>query len=153
MLFLYQEVRESSSLYIHIYIFVKSFFKRSLKFFFAHSPIEYEYFLKGFIWLIGTINPFPSGPGSNGNEGVLHISQTSRTGASPSDAVKCHTQDTRSIWSIDGILTGTINPFPRGPESNGNEELLHISQISGTIRYCLVFYLGHHIFLGYSKGI
>ena len=35
-----------------------------------------------------------SGPGSNGNEGVLHIPQISRTESSPSVAVYCHTQDT-----------------------------------------------------------
>ena len=34
-----------------------------------------------------------SGPSSNSNEGVLHISQSSRSEASPSDAVQCHTQD------------------------------------------------------------
>ena len=28
-----------------------------------------------------------SGPGSNGNEGVIHTCQISRTGSSPSDAV------------------------------------------------------------------
>ena len=29
----------------------------------------------------------PSGPGSNDNKGILHISQSFRTGASPSDAL------------------------------------------------------------------
>ena len=32
----------------------------------------------------GTTNPLQSGPGSNGDEGVLHIHQAFRTGASPS---------------------------------------------------------------------
>ena len=54
------------------------------------------------IWLIdetqtGTITLGQSGPGSNGTEGVLHIRQSSRTGASLSDGVWYHTQDTRSF--------------------------------------------------------
>ena len=35
-----------------------------------------------------------NGPGSNGNEGILHILQSSRIGASLSGAVLYHTQDT-----------------------------------------------------------
>ena len=35
--------------------------------------------------------PGHSKPGSNVNEGVLRITQSSRTGASPPDAVKFHT--------------------------------------------------------------
>ena len=34
------------------------------------------------------------GPGSNGNKGVLHTPQISKTGASQPDAVQRHTQDT-----------------------------------------------------------
>ena len=41
-----------------------------------------------------------SGPGSNGNEEVLHIPQSSRTGASPSDTVKYNTQNTVSSFVI-----------------------------------------------------
>ena len=37
--------------------------------------------------------PRQSGPGSNNNQGVLHILQSSNTGASP-NAVSCHAQDT-----------------------------------------------------------
>ena len=37
--------------------------------------------------LIGTTSLGQSGPGGNGNEGVLHTSQILRTEASPSDAV------------------------------------------------------------------
>ena len=37
--------------------------------------------------LTGATTPGQSGPGSNGNEGVLHIPQGSRTGTSPPDAV------------------------------------------------------------------
>ena len=36
--------------------------------------------------LTGTTTPTQSGPGSNGTEGVLHIPQNPRVGASPSDA-------------------------------------------------------------------
>ena len=31
-----------------------------------------------------------------------------------------------SIWSIDGILTGTTTPGHRGAESNDNERVIHI---------------------------
>ena len=41
-----------------------------------------------------------SEPGSNGNEGVLYIPQSSRTGASPSDVVYCHIQNT--CWGVVG---------------------------------------------------
>ena len=33
-----------------------------------------------------------------------------------------------SIWPIDEILTGITTPDQSGPESNGNKEVLHISQ-------------------------
>ena len=42
----------------------------------------------------GTTIPGQSGPGSNDNEGVIHISQSSRIEASPSDAVLYYMQDT-----------------------------------------------------------
>ena len=35
-----------------------------------------------------------------------------------------------SIWLIDRAQTGTTTPGPSGPESNGNEEILHIPQSS-----------------------
>ena len=46
--------------------------------------------LNNFIWHIdkaqsGATTPDDSGPGSNGNKGVLHIFQISKGGASPSD--------------------------------------------------------------------
>ena len=40
--------------------------------------------------LSDTTSPGESGPGNNGNEGVLHIPQSSKTEASPSDEVQCH---------------------------------------------------------------
>ena len=39
----------------------------------------------------GTTTPGPSGPESTGNEGVFHIPQTSKSGASPSNVVYSHT--------------------------------------------------------------
>ena len=48
--------------------------------------------------LTGAITPGQSGPGSNGNEGVLQISQSSGTGASLLDADLSHTQDTSSVF-------------------------------------------------------
>ena len=44
--------------------------------------------------LTGTTIPSQGGPGSNGNEGILLTSQSSRTGASPPDPVLHHIQDT-----------------------------------------------------------
>ena len=43
--------------------------------------------------LIGITTLGQSGPGSNGNEWVLHIPQSSKTGASPSNGLVSH-QDT-----------------------------------------------------------
>ena len=41
---------------------------------------------QSFETLRGTTTPGQSGPESNGNEGILHILQNSRTGTSLSDA-------------------------------------------------------------------
>ena len=54
--------------------------------------IKYEWFLNRSIWsLNGTLSDMTplgqSGPGSNGNEGIFHTPQISRTGASAPDAV------------------------------------------------------------------
>ena len=47
--------------------------------------------LYGFKWtLTSTTSLGQSGPGNDGNEGVLHTPQSSRTGHSPSDVVKYH---------------------------------------------------------------
>ena len=43
---------------------------------------------------MGATTPGQSRPKTNGNEGVFHTSQNSRTGVSPSNAVYCHTQFT-----------------------------------------------------------
>ena len=37
-----------------------------------------------------------------------------------------------SVWFIDGTLIGIITPGQSGPESNANEEILHILQNSRT---------------------
>ena len=37
--------------------------------------------------LTGTITPGQNEPGSNVNKGIIHMAQSSRTGASPSDAL------------------------------------------------------------------
>ena len=44
--------------------------------------------------LTGTTISGLRGPGSNGHEGVIHILQSSRCAAKPSDAFCCHMQDT-----------------------------------------------------------
>ena len=65
----------------------------------TNSPIwtqlnghKYRKWLTISIWpingnLTGTTNPDQSGPGSNGNEGLLHIPQSSKAGAMPSDGL------------------------------------------------------------------
>ena len=47
----------------------------------------------------------------------------------------------RSIWPIDGTLTGTTTPSQSGTRNNGNERVLHIALISRT--GVLVSYPGH----------
>ena len=51
---------------------------------------------------MGTTTSSQSVPGNSSNEGVPHNSQISRASASPSDTVKCHTQD---IPLLEGGLT------------------------------------------------
>ena len=76
--------------YLHFRVIVKVFF--------VHSLIEYEwFFLNSYILpstQTGTSNPGQSKLENNGNEEVLGTSRNSRTEASPSDEVKCHTLDT-----------------------------------------------------------
>ena len=59
---------------------------------FSINGFKYSKWLDDSIWpineiLIGTTGGGQSGPGSNVNEVVLHIFQSSRTGASPSDGL------------------------------------------------------------------
>ena len=94
----------------------------------------------------GTTIRGQSGPGSNDNKEILHIPQGYRTEASASYAVDCHTQDTTSIWPIDGTRTGTTTPGHSGPGSNGIESVFHILQSSRTgasLSNGLMSYLGH----------
>ena len=53
------------------------------------------------------------------------------------------------MWTIDGTLPGTTTPGQRGPESDGNERVLRITQsssITGTSpSHCLVSYPGHSL--------
>ena len=44
-----------------------------------------------------------SGPGSKGNEGVFHTFQILKSGASPSDAVLYHTQNTPFWVSLNPL--------------------------------------------------
>ena len=73
--------------------------------FFWHmdSPIDMEWFLNRSIWpVVRTLTSIiildQSWPGSNGNEKVLHTHQLSKTDASLSNALKCHTQDSFLCW-------------------------------------------------------
>ena len=50
--------------------------------------------------LPSTTIPGQSGPGSNGNENVLHTHQSSRTTTSPSDAVYCRTLSRHPILEV-----------------------------------------------------
>ena len=85
--------------------FVGSILKRALAFFYTQLNDFNYFYIKSefsishlfehiicFIWpidrtLSGTTTPSQSGPGSNGNEGVLHVLQISKAGASPSDGL------------------------------------------------------------------
>ena len=67
--------------------------------------------------------------GSNGNEGALHISQNSKNGASPSNAIYCHTQIVSIICHIDWTLKGTTTSGSSGYGTNGN---YRVSQRSWT---------------------
>ena len=79
--------------------------------------IENLLFLKWSVWpfagtLTGTHMPCQSGPGSNGNKGVLHTSKISITGFLPSDAVLCNTLDTYfrgGLWYNQCILSPVDN--------------------------------------------
>ena len=51
-------------------------------------------------------------PRSNGNEGAFHTQQISRTEASSSDAVKCHTQ--KQFTSFKGIQSAYSKPCQQG---------------------------------------
>ena len=65
----------------------------------------------------------PSGHGSNSNEGVLHILQSTRTGASPSNIVKCHIQDTHCVCVCGGGSYHLQRCNQRMPQQTGKQNL------------------------------
>ena len=54
-----------------------------------------QFYLTRYLTLTSITTPDQSEPGTNVNEGVLHISRSFRTGALPPDAVYCHFEDPR----------------------------------------------------------
>ena len=63
------------------------------------------------IWLLdrtlsGATTPSQSGPGSNGNEGILHISQNSRIGVSPSDGFVPYPDNTLGSYHSAEMQSG-----------------------------------------------
>ena len=70
-----------------VYLLLKSSF-------FCTQPYQMEIIFKHLLDSVGIGTPDQNGPGCNGNDGVLHTPQISRTGASPSDSIRCHTQET-----------------------------------------------------------
>ena len=50
-----------------------------------------------------------------------------------------------SIWPIDGTLTGITNPDQSGPESNGNEAVIHILQTPSASPSGAVYISGSHM--------
>ena len=59
----------------------------NISYWFAYSWINQQFYLTHHKTLSGTIITHQSEPGSNVNEGVIPILQSSRIGASPSDAL------------------------------------------------------------------
>ena len=111
--------------------------------------------------LTGSTNPGQSGPESNDKEGVQNIHQSSTTGASPSDAVECHTQDTCSEMRVLTLCSRSILLPHRADDYTRNYEVKslpyifllftfsvhpsHLSLPSNFSFYCPLF-----IFLSYS---
>ena len=94
-----------------------------LRVFFLHTIQLTMNIFKRTIWPIDgalnntTITPGHSGPGNNDNEWVLHIPQFPRTGASPSDAVYCHTKDTlfsEKVIPLHGVQSEYSKPRCQG---------------------------------------
>ena len=56
-------------------------------------------------------HPGLSGPGSNDNEGILHIPQSFRTDTLLLDAVYCHKKDTLCQWLVAYYCRGAVGVF------------------------------------------
>ena len=85
--------------YLQFHVIVHSEFS-------ATDPTENELFSNRSTWALdGTLadstSPGKSRSGSNGNEGVLHISPISITETSPSNEICCHALDTIK-FSLNG---------------------------------------------------
>ena len=83
-------------------IFKNKHFIRGLGGGVVYGQFKYESFLNQSFWplnktLTGVTMPCQSGPGINGNEGVVYIPQISRTEALTSDAYQGH-----SVWVQSG---------------------------------------------------
>ena len=57
----------------------------------------------------GTKTPGQSGPGSNGNEGVFLLPQSSRSGAFPSDGLVSYTEHTWVVLSLCRDVGGVFS--------------------------------------------
>ena len=64
--------------------------------------IEYFYMTPIYVTQTGTNTPGQSGPESNGNGGVLHSSQNSRTGVSTADSLAFYPRYT--LWAVEDLL-------------------------------------------------
>ena len=98
----------------------------------THLGFNHSKWLNSSIWPIDGIltditTPGQSGPGSNGNEELLHSLQSSRTGVSPSAAVYCLTLNPhyvevlllcRDVVSVFSSLSQLFILFFSGTQSN-----------------------------------
>ena len=66
--------------------------------------------------------PDQSEPVINSNEEILHIIQSSRSRASPSEVVQCHTKDTRWEWVLP-LCRGVVGVF-YNPNGQGDQYFL-----------------------------
>ena len=104
--------------------------------------------------LSGATTPDQSGPGNNGNEGVLCIPQSSSiTGTSPSDCLVSYPGHLLR-WGVLLLCREVVGVFYSPSwqgnttlDQNGNEGVLCIPQSSSTTAAspsnCIVSYLGH----------
>ena len=89
--------------------------------------------------LTGTTTPDQNGPGSNGTIGVLHILQSSRIGASPSDEIKSYL----GYSLIENVLLlcrdalGVIySPSRLGSNTRVSQKFYNILVISKSVTTC-----------------